>query len=89
MNTVYEWANRHGIPQAAVADLLLVLNPVRPAPVPAGKAISEAADVAAQLAKLRETFCLASPGSDEGFTAWLEGFDAAVAIISATQETRT
>ena len=43
MNTVYEWANRHGIPQAAVADLLLVLNPVRPAPVPAGKAISEAA----------------------------------------------
>ena len=54
-------------------------GPAEPAP----------ADVAAQLVKLRETFCLASPGSDEGFTAWLEGFDAAVAIISATQEART
>ncbi len=57
----------------------LIPRPAEPAP----------ADVAAQLAKLRETFCLASPGSDEGFTAWLEGFDAAVAIISATQEART
>ena len=51
-------------------------RPAEPAPV----------DVAAQLVKLRETFCFASPGSDEGITAWLEGFDAAVSIIAAAQE---
>ncbi len=35
---------------------------------------------ARQFAKHRETFCLASAGSDEEFRAYLSGFDAAVAI---------
>lgn len=35
---------------------------------------------ARQFAKHRETFCLASAGSDEEFHAYLSGFDAAVAI---------
>lgn len=43
MTTVFEWANTWGVSQAAVADLLAVLDPVRPARAPAGAAKSEAA----------------------------------------------
>lgn len=43
MNSVFEWAVRYGVSQAAVADLLRILDPPRPAAVPAGKATSEAA----------------------------------------------
>lgn len=35
-----------------------------------------------KLADLRETFCYASPGSDEEIESWLAGFDAAVEIIT-------
>jgi len=35
----------------------------------------------AEAAKVRETFCLAIPGSDEEFHAWVVGFDCAVAIF--------
>ncbi len=43
MTTIFEWANAWGISQAAVADLLAILDPARPALVPAGGAESEAA----------------------------------------------
>lgn len=43
MTTIFEWANAWGIGQAAVADLLAILDPARPALVPAGEAASEAA----------------------------------------------
>lgn len=36
-----------------------------------------------QLAAARETFCYASPGSDEDFTSLLLGFDTAAGIIRA------
>lgn len=39
-------------------------------------------DVTAKLAAARETFCMASPGSDEEFTSLLLGFDTAAAIIN-------
>ena len=38
---------------------------------------------AKQLAAARETFCYASPGSDEDFTSLLLGFDTAAGIIRA------
>ena len=38
---------------------------------------------AKQLAAARETFCYASPGSDEEFTSLLLGFDTAAGIIRA------
>ena len=37
-------------------------------------------ELKALLDKARETFCLASPGSDEEFAAYLSGFDAASQI---------
>jgi hypothetical protein len=40
-------------------------------------------DLLKQLAAARETFCLASPGSDEEFTSLLLGFDTAVGIVKA------
>jgi hypothetical protein len=43
MTTVFDWANRWPIPQAALQELLAILDPVRPALVPTGKATSEAA----------------------------------------------
>lgn len=43
--------------------------------------IGEATDVLTRLAKARETFCYSSPGSTEEFTAYLQGFDSAAAII--------
>jgi len=39
--------------------------------------------VSKQLAASRETFCYASPGSDEEFTSLLLGFDTAAGIIRA------
>lgn len=35
-------------------------------------------DGLARAARVRATFCLASPGSDEEIAAWLHGFDAAI-----------
>ena len=43
MTTIYEWASRWPISQVAFAELLAILDPARPALVPAGAAESEAA----------------------------------------------
>lgn len=43
MQTIFDWANRWPVPQAALAELIAILDPARPAMVPAGKATSEAA----------------------------------------------
>lgn len=56
----------------SVIDRLLAPRPAEPAQV----------DVRARLAAARETFCMASPGSDEEFTSLLLGFDTAAAIIN-------
>ena len=42
----------------------------------------ETPEIIERLAALRETFCYASPGSDEEFSSLLLGFDTAVKIIS-------
>jgi hypothetical protein len=44
--------------------------------------IMDKVDVPARLADFRKTFCEASPGSDEGFPSFLEGFDQAIKIMS-------
>jgi hypothetical protein len=44
--TVFEWANRHGVSQAAVGELLSILEPDRPV----GAAGSEASEAAVQSA---------------------------------------
>jgi hypothetical protein len=45
--TVFEWAVKHGVNQAALSELLAVLDPVRPGAVSAGNMKSEAAVQAA------------------------------------------
>jgi hypothetical protein len=44
-------------------------------------------DPKATAAKFRETFCLASPGSDKEIESFLAGFDAAVNIFAPTADT--
>lgn len=45
--TVFEWAVKNGVGQAALGELLNILDPVRPPPAPAGNMKSEAAVQAA------------------------------------------
>ncbi len=39
--------------------------------------------VISEAAEIRRTFCLATPGTDAEFKAWIHGFDTAVAHFAA------
>ena len=71
--------------QSAFRDAILALIP-QSASAALDKLIAEAVKAERErmmtwCAKRRETFCLASPGSDEEIHAWLAGFDAAATAI--------
>lgn len=53
---------------------------------PRGEVYVREARLKQALTAFRETFCLALPGSDAEFHSFLQGFDAAVAIVQGRGE---